>query len=529
MGRWWWAWAGVLAVVVAGAQLDVMEADAAQYAEMSRQLALDGDWLHFHWRGNDYLDKPPLLFWLSALSFKVFGVHNWSYKLPSILFAFAGVLALFRFVRRSHPVDIAHTAALLFATSAAFTLMTNDVRCDTLLTACIVIAIEQGDAYQRGRSWRHLIGCAAALGLGLLAKGPIGLVAPLLALLPPLLIARRWKALVDPRVLVAPLVLAALLLPMCIGLYEQHGAHGLRFFFWEQSFGRITGENRWKDDSSPFYFAHEVLWLLLPWTLPALAGLWRDLRTWRSGGPSALPELASLCGALGIFLAMSFSQYKLPHYIYPAIPLVCVIAARELHRDGTRWMSAVQNGLALLLIALAGAVAVVCPGGEGAMAWVLPAAIGLSMAVVAWVRGSGAARIVAPGGVAAITTALVLHLGIYPFLLGYQSNAQAGHAVQRLNADPGMVAGFRNGGAALDLYTGTEVPWFDAAADVLPYTVPGGVVFTDPEGMRQLEVMAPRPRLVKTFDDYPVQQLSPGFLLPGRREKLVQQRVLLFY
>ena len=82
-------WLTLLAVLVAGAFVDVMEVDAAQYATMSRDMLGQADPLKLYFRGADYLDKPPLLFWTSALSFSVFGVHNWSYKLPSILAALA--------------------------------------------------------------------------------------------------------------------------------------------------------------------------------------------------------------------------------------------------------------------------------------------------------------------------------------------------------------------------------------------------------------------------------------------------------
>ena len=65
-----------------------MDVDASQYAEISREMAQSGDYLHIYDRGFDYLDKPPFLFWASALSMKVFGINNLGYKFPSILFFF---------------------------------------------------------------------------------------------------------------------------------------------------------------------------------------------------------------------------------------------------------------------------------------------------------------------------------------------------------------------------------------------------------------------------------------------------------
>ena len=68
-------------------RVDVMDVDAAQYAEISREMNQTHQFLQVYDRGDDYLDKPPFLFWISALSMNIFGTGNFGYKLPSILFA----------------------------------------------------------------------------------------------------------------------------------------------------------------------------------------------------------------------------------------------------------------------------------------------------------------------------------------------------------------------------------------------------------------------------------------------------------
>ncbi|MBP6313452.1 MAG: glycosyltransferase family 39 protein, partial [Flavobacteriales bacterium] len=166
--------AGIVLVTVLGAGLDVMEVDAAQYAGMSRDMLSSDDWTKLFFRGNNYLDKPPLLFWLSALSFNLFGVSNWSYKLPSIAFAFLGLFATYRFTLLHAAREVARTAALIFGSSAAFLLMTNDVRCDTILTGSVITAIWAGAAWMEQRRWWQLILCSIAIAAGMLAKGPMG-------------------------------------------------------------------------------------------------------------------------------------------------------------------------------------------------------------------------------------------------------------------------------------------------------------------------------------------------------------------
>lgn len=519
----------VLALVVVtavGSTLDVMEVDAAQYAAMSQDMMSSDNWLKLYHRGQDHLDKPPLLFWLSALSFKVFGVHNWSYKLPSILFAFLGLFATYRFALLHYGKGIASTAALMFGSSAAFLLMTNDVRCDTILTGSVITAIWLGSAWmERRRTWQ-LIGCAIAIAAGMLSKGPMGLMAPALALGGEVLFKKRWSILRDPRVLLVPVIVAALLVPMCIGLYEQHGMHGIRFYFWEQSFGRITGENRWKDDSTVFFFTHEVLWQLLPWTLFVLIGLWRDVAALIKRRP--LPEYVSISGTLLVFIALSLSQFKLPHYLYVIVPLFAVLGAHtfhELYARSLRWM---QIALVALMVAVAEVLAL----------WAFPenglpyAAILLGGTLAAMVVHSLApsrATLFGSSFWAMVFVGFVVNGHIYPSILGYQANAQAGRWLRAHQVPRDRSMSVKTGGTSLNFYAGYSVTYRFNAQEALPLIRPGMIVYTDGQEMQNLKAIGALPLETMHFENYDVQLLGLDFVLPQHRDSVLQDRFLLRY
>ena len=110
-----WAWLAfaLAAIYIRGLFLDVMDVDAAQYAALSMEMLQGGHWLQVQYRHLDYLDKPPLLFWSSAASFALFGLHNWSYKLPSLLPLRVGVYALYRFALLFYARDTARNAAFI--------------------------------------------------------------------------------------------------------------------------------------------------------------------------------------------------------------------------------------------------------------------------------------------------------------------------------------------------------------------------------------------------------------------------------
>lgn len=133
----------IIGVYITGMFVDLMEADAAQYASMSLEMMRTGSYLEIYHRGADYIDKPPLIFWTTALSFKIFGVSNFTYKLPSVLFTLLGLFSTFQFARMFYGKLSAYAATLVLASCHAWFQINQDVRTDTILAACTIFAIWQ--------------------------------------------------------------------------------------------------------------------------------------------------------------------------------------------------------------------------------------------------------------------------------------------------------------------------------------------------------------------------------------------------
>lgn len=340
-----------------------MDVDSAQYASISREMSETGNYLQVMHRGRDYLDKPPLLFWLSSISFEIFGTHNWVFKLGSFLFTLLGVWSTFRLGRLLYNSKVGYIAALILFSSQAFFLFNNDVRTDTILAGSVIYAIWQIVSWLHVKKWKYLFGGALGIALAMMAKGPIGLMVPVLAIGSYLIGTGRWRDFFRWQYLVLIVVVAVLLSPMLWGLYQQFdlqpdktvgmvspdgikeekGVSGLKFYLWTQSFGRITGENVWKDNSGPFFFVHNFLWSFLPWALlflwaysERLVNLVRAIRK-----KASIPELLTPLGFLIPFLVLSTSSYKLPHYIFVLYPLGAILLAEWIHR---RWVEHSEKG-----------------------------------------------------------------------------------------------------------------------------------------------------------------------------------------
>jgi 4-amino-4-deoxy-L-arabinose transferase-like glycosyltransferase len=322
-----------------------MEVDAVQYANISREMLQNKSFLEIFDQGKDYLDKPPLLFWMSSLSMYFFGINDFAYRLPSILMAIIAIYSTYKFTLLYYAKEIAILASLVLATSQAMFLITHDVRTDTLLMAWVILGIWQFSSWLQNRKWISLIAAFVAIAFGMMTKGPIALMVPIFSFAPHILIHKNYKLLFRWEYLIGLVIIIILLIPMDIGLYKQFDLHpekvmydktgtsGLRFFYWTQSFGRITGESVWHENDSIFFLFQNLLWGFLPWILFLIIGLFLEvyniIRNKFSIGIN--DEWITLPGFVITYFALGISNYQLPHYIYIVLPFAAIITAKFLY------------------------------------------------------------------------------------------------------------------------------------------------------------------------------------------------------
>jgi 4-amino-4-deoxy-L-arabinose transferase-like glycosyltransferase len=336
----------LLLVYILGLGIDMMDIDASQYAEMSREMSETNSYLQVYELGKDYLDKPPFLFWISSLSIKLFGVNNFAYKLPSLLFALLAIFSTYKFARLFYKNEIAIFSAIVLGSSQAFFLMSNDVRTDTILMGWVIFSIWHLAAWLNNGKSIHFIMGFVAIGGGMLTKGPIALIVPILAIGSHLLVTRNFKAIFKWQYLLGIVIVVIILLPMSYGLYHQFdlqpnkivngktAVSGLRFFYWTQSFGRITGESVWNNNANIFFLFQNLLWSFLPWIIIFIIALFLEVKTivLQKFKLPANAEWISVGGFILSYLALGSSKYQLPHYIFVALPFAAIITAKLLYK-----------------------------------------------------------------------------------------------------------------------------------------------------------------------------------------------------
>lgn len=323
----------------------LFEYDSAQFAVMAMRMVQENDFINLFKGTNEYLDKPHMHYWLAALSYKVFGIHDWAYRIPGILATLLGAYSCYGLARLLYNTDIGKFAALIFMTVQTIMLSTIDVRTDAVLTGFTIFSIWQLVAYIERNTVKNIALGAFGAGIAFSTKGQIALLVIGISILCHLAYARKWKRLLNWRVLVALVVFMMTITPMLYAYYLQFDLHpekiirgkgnrsGILFIFWEQSFERLSGEGHGKNSSDYFFFFHTFLWVFLPWTVLALIAYWWRVKTFVKSNFQYRNkfEFLTVGGITIIFFIISFAQFKLPHYMNIMMPLYSVLTASYLH------------------------------------------------------------------------------------------------------------------------------------------------------------------------------------------------------
>lgn len=351
------------------------DVDAVQ-AQIARNMLLSGDWVTARLNDIPYMEKAPLIYWMTAISFRIFGVHDWAARLPLALSVILLCWLTFQFAAWGLDVVAGLIAGLALATCIGLFLFTRILIPDAILTLTVSLAVWAAlrllDPDERpGQLWPWLLG--ASLGLGLLVKGLIAAVFPLAAVLlymastRQLLSRQAWSRLHVPlaasiAVIIAPPwhILATLRNPPYFAFTLQSGPGQYHGFFWfyflNEHLLRFLNLRYPRDYNTVprlWFWLLNLVWLF-PWSffLPAAARLDFSAVT-RAGRTRRM----ALCWAAVVMLFFTFSTtqeyYSMP--IYPALALLigsALSAGSAQVRRARRLLAVAFAALSLTLFAL---------------------------------------------------------------------------------------------------------------------------------------------------------------------------------
>jgi 4-amino-4-deoxy-L-arabinose transferase-like glycosyltransferase len=316
--------------------------------------------------------KPALLYWLQRASYDIFGVSEWSARLPSVLAGWLAVLLTYELARRMFGRATGLLGGIVLASVLQFGMLTHAATPDaTLLLFTMLTYFAFWTGHMDG-SRRWFYPTAAACGLAMLTKGPVGLALPALVIVSYFAWNRELRRLLDRRVLWGMGVFLLVAAPWYALVSNETRGEWLKVFFGRENVSRFLnpldghGGLLW----FVWYYPIAILALYAPWTafiggtiFNGVKGTQRPATTEISADVRAYRFL--VCWVAAYLLFFSAAATKLPNYVFPVYPALAILTARFLirWRDGTltlpAWLMPVGTGAVALIGVVFGTILVI--------------------------------------------------------------------------------------------------------------------------------------------------------------------------
>jgi 4-amino-4-deoxy-L-arabinose transferase-like glycosyltransferase len=326
--------------------------DPGLYASLAKNLVYKHNFWQLYTYNQDWLDKPHFPFWMTFFSFKLFGISAWAYRLPALFFFMLSCLYTYLFSRKYYGGEIAVMSVLILMT-AQMVLMSNvDVRAEPYLMGLIIGSIYHISCLDERFKPSDLILAALLTACALMTKGLFVIVAIYGGLFIQLLFTRRLKSLFSFKWIGLVLLTFIFILPELYALYIQFDLHpekvvfgqqhvsGIKWFLWDSQFGRFVNHGPiTRKSGNVFFFFHTLLWAFAPWCLLFYFAVCRNVREiYRK---RRLAEYYAFGGGLLLLLLFTLSSFQQPFYANSIFPLFAVITApycyTQLDKFGTRF------------------------------------------------------------------------------------------------------------------------------------------------------------------------------------------------
>ncbi len=518
----------IAAAWVAGLFID-LTGDSGLYAAISRQMVESGDWLNLAINGRPYDQKPHLLFWLSSVGIWLFGNYNFAYKLFPFLAAISGIYFTYRFARLLYSETAGRLAALMTGTSLIFFLYMHDIHTDSVLQAAVTLALWQLTAYLKTSKPAPFILSFAAIGFAMLTKGPVGAFVPFLYVVIFLIINRDIRQFWQPKWIAGVLIALIVASPALIHLYRNFGFDGLKFYFIDNNLGRITGKVA-GSGIDPLYYFYNLLWALLPWTVPVFLTLIIELKNLKQKEFRKSLHFSLFLSIIITFCILSFSKGRAPNYMFLMIPSIFVLASgkfaeavdsRNLFLNSQKFMVGVMVLIFLFSILVDGF----------RKPWVPGILLFSAILMASWIRKTIKHPEIKILSISVLMAALVngfLNIQVLPHLFSYQGARQALEIYENSPTENGMLKNLHLDEFELFFWAKKPVEDFSTWENFYEFLkTDNSWVYTDSLGLDVVRQLTPSTDTVYAIPQAQMNRVKLRFLIPSSRSVALKDNYLI--
>lgn len=348
-----------------GLFIDIMGPDATLYASIAKWMVQKNDFINLYGNGSDWLDKPHLPFWLAAISYKIFGINAFAYKLPNFLAYLIACYYIYKIGIGFFTTSIAQSSTLIFASSLHVILCNFDVRAEVFLTTFTLAATYYIYLNTITNKLKYIVIASLFAALAIMSKGIFVLITIGAGFIFLWLINKQWKQFLQLKWYLFILLTLIFITPELYSLYTQFDLHpekivfgqqgvsGIKFFFWDSQFGRFFNNGPIKGSGESSFFIHTTLWAYLPWSIALIFAVVNTAKKYKNNNFSVDNPLLFILNTASFitFIMFSASKFQLPHYIVILFPHFSILTAYYLENLKTARQLRVLN-ISLLFVTI---------------------------------------------------------------------------------------------------------------------------------------------------------------------------------
>lgn len=524
---------------LSGLFITILGPDGTLYATIAKTMVQRNNYIELFARGADWLDKPHLPFWITALFFKLFGFTTWAYKLPGILFLFMGARYTYLFAKELYTEQIALWSVIILLTAQHIIISNNDVRAEGYLTGFIIASVYYFYKVISAKKNAALFWGSFFAALAIMTKGMFALIPIGGAIAGGLITQKRWKELFNLRWLIATLLILLFILPELYSLYYQFDLHpekivfgqqnvsGIKFFFWDSQFGRFFNTGPIKGSGDSFFFLHTTLWAFLPWSIILYFALGNQIKNLLKRNTTSY-EWFTFSGGIITFLLFSLSRFQLPHYLNIVFPFFAIITARyifSVKENFKKYIGAIQNILLIILSLLPLLLYIIYSPGINWLFIVLIVLISLSALLFPKIlAGNLKERLITKTVLVVLVVNLFLNIYFYPSLLTYQSGSQAAFFANKHYKDLPVVQ-INYYYSPLEFYTNQPVYTSDSSLRSVPSKP--YLIYVAPADLPSLQLNGAHYIPIQKFADFRISRMNFKFINYKTRQNILSDFQLL--
>jgi 4-amino-4-deoxy-L-arabinose transferase-like glycosyltransferase len=534
----------ILALLVnfAGINLDFFTDDPGLYAAISKNMLYRKEWLELFTYNQDWLDKPHFPFWAVMVSFKVFGVSVWAYRLPALLFFLLSLLYTWLFTKKHYGNDIAWMAVLVLVTAQHLVMSNTDVRAEPYLMALVIGSIYYISRLEERFTFADLLLAAILTACAIMTKGIFVIVAIYGALFGQLLFKGKIRQVFQWKWIFLLILTGIFILPELYALYIQfdlhpektifhrHNVSGIKWFLWDSQFGRFVNNGPiTRQSGSIFFYVHTLLWAFAPWCLIFYYAIYRNIKEMLLGRP--FKEYYALSGGILLLLLFSLSRFQLPFYTNTIFPLFAVVTApycyNQLGKFGTGLRSISLSVYAILLLIAVATIYYVSDAGHNLYLYI---DFGVFIVIAFYIKNKVKVlhiRIFLFACVASLFVNFYLNTVLYKLIINYRGQINAATYVNQSTFDKYDIYSLRTENNIFQFYADRQIAYIPLDSFKNFKSLKPSVFYVNKRSVDSLNILHADFKVIKAFQNYPQENILPTFINKATRNKTLDSVYLI--